>query len=693
MASSEIEKLERLVRENPKGRQFAILADAYRKDGQFQRALDVLAPGLEHHPDYVSARVVLGRVHMAMGDKPKAREAFARVIALDPESVIALKALADLAEEEGAGEEALRWSGQLLAVDPGNEEAIKQTERLTAAAPPVEAAPAAEPRLSGIVPLEMPEETAPVTEGVPSPTAYPKTVEIVAPVTKTVEIVPPVISVQSLAPVFNAAPEPLDQQPEPLPIAPLSDEAATEAIAGTVRPMDALEPTSYEGPADAPTERLAGMDQVGLTEAEIAGIGAASGFEPTSGPIDTREIAAIPLAGLDRPGDDVGAGDGADVVGLEREQDIELGAAGANEFQESSVAETLQRRSGANEFQESSVAETLQRRSGANEFQAPSDAEILSSAAAEPAHDDGLLFIHPPADEPAYAPAPQAPVFTPAAALPPEDPEPAVHEPEPVVTEAMAELYASQGHLSAALEVYRELATRDPSDPRYADRIVELEMFVGGGEVSAVQTFESVDPAPMEVGEEYLDVPPMPVDMVEEATDRPEVGPSAAPVAASLEMMELTDGPEDGPEVRPSAAPAAPAAATWHAEQTGGTPVGAWLSSVFAESLPAPVRTTPPPAAPVVEAPVSAVAPRGAPTRPASGSFSLSNVFGEGGGGAAPKAGSFDDFFGATPTPAPAPAAPEGAAGPSIRRSGSESAPGADDDLASFSDWLKGLKK
>ena len=76
MASSEIEKLERLVRENPKGRQFAILADAYRKDGQFARALEVLAPGLEVHPDYVSARVVLGRVLMSMGDSAKAKDAF-----------------------------------------------------------------------------------------------------------------------------------------------------------------------------------------------------------------------------------------------------------------------------------------------------------------------------------------------------------------------------------------------------------------------------------------------------------------------------------------------------------------------------------------------------------------------------------------------------------------------------------------
>jgi len=219
----------------------------------------------------------------------------------------------------------------------------------------------------------------------------------------------------------------------------------------------------------------------------------------------------------------------------------------------------------------------------------------------------GLTFIEPAVEaEPVTAVvpqmrAPQAPVFTPVP-LPPEEPEPAVAEPEPVVTEAMAELYASQGHLSAALDVYRELAMRDPSDPRFADRIVELEMFVGGGEVSAVQTFETVEPAapdlpylelaPEEIGETYVE----------------EVAPPTAP---SLDAMELTEGPSGEVPAR-----------GWHARETGGTPVGSWLSQVFAESLPtpapAPVAEVELPApAPLAESPISDVAPRGAPTRPA----------------------------------------------------------------------------
>jgi len=59
--TSEIEKLERRWLENPKGRNFAPLADAYRKAGEIDRAIDLCKSGLELHPDYVSAHIVYGR--------------------------------------------------------------------------------------------------------------------------------------------------------------------------------------------------------------------------------------------------------------------------------------------------------------------------------------------------------------------------------------------------------------------------------------------------------------------------------------------------------------------------------------------------------------------------------------------------------------------------------------------------------
>ncbi len=648
MAASEIEKLERLVRENPKGRLFASLADAYRKAGQYPKALEVLEAGLKNHPEYVSARVVLGRVQMAIGDRVKAREAFSRVVELDPESVIALKALADLAEEEGESSEALRWSGQLLTVDPGNEDAQKQIDRLGIL---VQAHGAM--RLSGIVPVQMEgiaEIQAPMVEIRPptEQTEAPfKAVQL--PVAKTVEI--PVVSAPSARPSFSPVIAPLDQAPEPLPLMPLSQEAQTEQTAGDVRQMAAFEPTSFEGGGDAPTARMAGIDPVGLTAEEVAGISATPGFEPNSDDIDATSVPRHSLPGLETISGELVLEADAE---LEWEVELELSAGATNEFQESSAAETLQRRSGTNEFQVSSDADTLD----------------MNSAAGTDSIDTGgmdLAFIEPSPELRASKPVP----FIAPAAMVPEDPEPAVAEPEPVVTEAMAELYSSQGHLVEALDVYRQLSARSPDDPRFTDRIVELEIFVGGA-------------APVK---------------------HP---PATGDIADSLDEMELTPPPAPAPG---ATAPAA------------RVTVGSWLADIFAEAIPgaeveppqshearetpevaevpAPAPLAPAaPAAPVASvptsAPVSDAAPLGSPTRQASGRFSLSNVFHEGNQGApTAKTGSFDAFFGAPTASTPAaPASASPPAGPSTHSTRpAASAPLSDDDLSGFRDWLQGLKK
>ncbi len=42
-------------------------------------------------------------------------------------------------------------------------------------------------------------------------------------------------------------------------------------------------------------------------------------------------------------------------------------------------------------------------------------------------------------------------------------------------TESLAEVYARQGHISMALEIYRRIKRRDPTDERICDRISQLE--------------------------------------------------------------------------------------------------------------------------------------------------------------------------------------------------------------------------
>jgi len=138
--TSEIEKLERRYAENPKGRNFAPLADAYRKAGQVDQAIELCKSGLERHPDYVSAHIVHGRCLIDQKNDAGAEQVFRKVLELDPENVIAFKVLAEIAGHGRRFDEAVAWLTKLLAADPMNgdaAEALAVARGKAAQAPPV----------------------------------------------------------------------------------------------------------------------------------------------------------------------------------------------------------------------------------------------------------------------------------------------------------------------------------------------------------------------------------------------------------------------------------------------------------------------------------------------------------------------------------------------------------------------------
>jgi len=153
MATSEIEKLERRYAENPHGLTFAPLAEVHRKTGDVARALELLTAGLELHPNYIPASIVLGRCHQDLGDLPSAEAAFAHVLRLDDENVIALKSLADINERLDRFGEAENWLRRLVSVDRSNDEAREQLRRLEARQKEAEAA--AEPAVASAPALEV----------------------------------------------------------------------------------------------------------------------------------------------------------------------------------------------------------------------------------------------------------------------------------------------------------------------------------------------------------------------------------------------------------------------------------------------------------------------------------------------------------------------------------------------------------
>src|SRR5690606_33625080 len=101
-----------------------------------ERARVLLETGLARHADYASAHVVHGRVLLDLGREEEAEAAFRRVLGLDPENLVALRALGDLARRAGRAAEALGYYEQLLARDPSSEELEALIGELRGAAAP-----------------------------------------------------------------------------------------------------------------------------------------------------------------------------------------------------------------------------------------------------------------------------------------------------------------------------------------------------------------------------------------------------------------------------------------------------------------------------------------------------------------------------------------------------------------------------
>src|SRR5207245_9115755 len=85
--------------------------------------------GLERHPDYVSAHIVYGRCYLDQKNDTAASQVFRKVLELDPENVLGLKLLAEIAERGGRYEEAAEWLSRLLAADPMNGDAAEALAR------------------------------------------------------------------------------------------------------------------------------------------------------------------------------------------------------------------------------------------------------------------------------------------------------------------------------------------------------------------------------------------------------------------------------------------------------------------------------------------------------------------------------------------------------------------------------------
>ena len=136
-----IDELRKRFDENPR-RYFAPLANEYRKAGEVDQAIALCREFLPNQPGHMSGHIVYGQALYESGDLEQARAVFSSALTLDPENLIALQHLGDIAKALGEGAVARRWFERVLDADPRNNDIAAQLAELAANATAANAADA-----------------------------------------------------------------------------------------------------------------------------------------------------------------------------------------------------------------------------------------------------------------------------------------------------------------------------------------------------------------------------------------------------------------------------------------------------------------------------------------------------------------------------------------------------------------------
>ncbi len=130
---SEIARLAERYSKEPKSRIFVQLADAYRKNNMIDEALEVLQQGLQYHPQYPLAYLILGKCYFDKRMYAQSKDALEKTIEFDPINVVALRMLAQVCETLKDEACQLKAYKGIVAIDPSDEMARNKLQTLEAA--------------------------------------------------------------------------------------------------------------------------------------------------------------------------------------------------------------------------------------------------------------------------------------------------------------------------------------------------------------------------------------------------------------------------------------------------------------------------------------------------------------------------------------------------------------------------------
>jgi tetratricopeptide (TPR) repeat protein len=451
-SSARIDELRKKFDENPR-RYFAPLANEYRKSGDLQQAVFICQEYLPQQPGHMSGHIVFGQALFEMGRAEEANVVFETALSLDPENLIALRHLGDIARQRGDLTAARIWYQRVLEADPRNEE-IAQLMISLLAIP--EAPPKAPPK-------PQPVQTPPLGR-------EPLSREPLRPATPTPVDVP----VSDFAP--PAGPRTAEYATDERFVVEKSESASELESARTPAPPIVTEPPPPPPPVHttAATKAGDGREFLNLDDFNLGG-----SPTPVSVPTPPMPNPAQSVAAKDEPATQPPDDQGFDLGTEDGPFEIDPYAVAAAPADEPSVLDGLETfEPGA--FEATPVAfESLER----EEFFEPA------------AIGEALAEVAPTIDSaPEPVPEPIAESGLPEAAADESEPDDEA-VPQAFVTETMAELYLRQDHLDAALDIYRQLVEQRPHDMLLGERLRAVEQRVHDAAVAGAAAASASAPA------------------------------------------------------------------------------------------------------------------------------------------------------------------------------------------------------
>src|SRR6185503_8261205 len=131
-STARIDELKKKFDENPR-RYFAPLANELRKAGDLEQAIALCRAHLPQQSGHISGHIVLAQALFEANEPDEARHVFEQALDLDPENLIALRSLGDIARAAGDMGATRAWYERVLEVDPRNEEILDLLRDLPAA--------------------------------------------------------------------------------------------------------------------------------------------------------------------------------------------------------------------------------------------------------------------------------------------------------------------------------------------------------------------------------------------------------------------------------------------------------------------------------------------------------------------------------------------------------------------------------